>query len=65
MSKLFVDNGSLSDEGCKLVMPFVAGLHLLLEDAKQLSVSELRILGSNLAKIVGDQIFHAIKARSL
>jgi len=64
MSKLFLENGSLSDEGYKLVMPIVAGLHFLMEDTKNLSVSELRILGANLAKLVGDQIFQAIKIRS-
>jgi hypothetical protein len=61
MKKFFAENGSLSDEGKLLVSPFAEALKHLLEEAGDLTVSEFRILGANLTKMVGDSIFEASK----
>jgi hypothetical protein len=58
MSKLFVDNGLLSDQGKQLLKPVSESINKLFQshEVKNLSVTQFRTLGANLAKIVGDAV---------
>lgn len=66
MSKMFRDNGFLSEEGKQVLQPLHDGLMEVIssKDVRDMSVAELRTLGANLAKAVGDVISEQIYARS-
>jgi hypothetical protein len=67
MNKYFTDNGFLSEEGKKLVEDFNFGLAVtfMQEAVKSMSENELRTLGANLGKIIGDLISDTLLARVL
>lgn len=58
MSKLFIDNGFLSEKGQELVSPFQESINKIFESAevKNLNSAQLRALGANLSKIIGDTV---------
>jgi hypothetical protein len=58
MSKLFVDNGLLSEQGKELVSPIQDSINKLFEstEVKNLNSTQFRALGANLAKIIGDAV---------
>lgn len=66
MSKMFRDNGFLTEEGKKVLQPLHDGLMEVIssKDVRDMSVAELRTLGANLAKAVGDTISEQIFART-
>jgi hypothetical protein len=66
MTKMFKDNGFLSEEGKKVLQPLHDELMELFSnpEVRNMSVSELRVLGANLAKAVGDLTSGAILARN-
>lgn len=66
MSKLFVDNGLLSDQGKQLVEPVQQALNAVLNtsEVKSLSTSEIQALKANLAKMIGDNILDYVSEKS-
>ncbi len=62
MSKYFQENGFLSSQGECLVSLIVNSLNRLMTspEINNMSIQELQILGSNLSKIVGDNISKSI-----
>lgn len=66
MSKLFVDNGLLSDQGKQLVEPVQQALNTVLNtsEVKSLSTSEIQALKANLAKMIGDNILDYVSEKS-
>lgn len=66
MNKMFKENGFLSEEGKKVLQPLHDELTELFSnpEVRNMSVSELRVLGANLAKAVGDLTSEAILARN-
>jgi hypothetical protein len=64
MKKMYKENGYLSEHGEVVTHPVKMALYKLLnqdEQVKQMDESELRVLGSALQKIVGDQISDRIQ----
>ncbi len=67
MSKLYKENGLLSDHGVHVTHPVKMALYKLLnqhEDIKVLSELELRDLGGALQKIVGDAISERVNFKN-
>lgn len=66
MSKLFREDSFLSEDGKKVLQPLHDGLMEVISDiaVREMSVAELRVLGANLAKLVGDVISEQIFART-
>ena len=67
MSKLYKENGLLSEHGVVVTHPVKMALYKVLnqhEDIKCLSENELRTLGGALQKIVGDAISERIHFKS-
>lgn len=65
MTKMFKENGFLSEEGKKLVEPFrdqLMALYANIEVAN-MSEQELFVLQANLAKMVGDMSSWMIQAK--
>ena len=58
MNKMFKENGLLSEEGNKVVQPLQDALTKVFtsKEVRDMSIDEIRALGANLAKIVGDSI---------
>lgn len=58
MSKMFKENCFLSDEGKKVVQPLHDALQEVFSsiEVRNMSVTELQILGCNLAKALGDTV---------
>ena len=65
MSKLFKDNGFLTEAGQKALSQFKGTLEDLFASklVKDMSEAELRVLGCNLASIVGDAISNRLQAK--
>lgn len=66
MSKMFKDNGFLTEEGQKVLHSFYYGLNetMATAEVRAMSVQELQVLQSNLAKLVGDALSKAIVEKS-
>lgn len=66
MSKLFKENGFLSEEGQKAFAPVVSALETLMTspEVRKMSENEMRLLGSNLASLAGNTVSNAIQARN-
>lgn len=66
MNKYFTENGFLSEDGKKLVEEFNSGLVATLNQAgaKNMSEAEIRTLGCNLGKILGDTISNLLQTKS-
>lgn len=58
MNSLFKEVGLLSEQGEQLVLPIKEKLEQLFssEEVKNLNDNQVRILGSNLSKMIGDKI---------
>ena len=65
MTKMFKENGFLSEEGNKLVEPFRDALKSLYVNIEVASMSEqeLLVLQANLAKMVGDMSSYVIQTK--
>jgi len=66
MTKMFKENGWLSEEGKKVLQPLHDGLMEVMSspEVRNMSVQELRTLQANLAKLVGDTMSGAIYVRN-
>ena len=66
MSKMFKDNGFLSEEGKKVLQPLHDGLMEVMSspEIRNMSVQELQVLQANLAKLIGDTMSGAIFVRN-
>jgi hypothetical protein len=66
MTKVFKDNGFLSEEGKKVLQPLHDGLTEVMTsvEVRNMSVQELQTLQANLAKLVGDAVSGAIFVRN-
>lgn len=65
MSKLFKENGFLSEEGQQVLSKVKGALEDLFssKEVKDLSETELRTLGSNLSALVGNTISDRLQAK--
>lgn len=65
MSELFKENGFLTEAGQKALSQFKGTLEDLLSSkaVKDISESELRALGCNLASIVADAVSNKLQAK--
>lgn len=65
MTKMFKENGFLSEEGNKVLHSFHYGLTEIMATAevRNMSVQELQILQANLASLVGTTISNAIQVK--
>lgn len=66
MNKFFKDNSYLSDEGKQILKPLSEALEKVFgtQDIKDMSVQEMNVLGSNMAKMVGDFVFEKTRAKN-
>lgn len=66
MSKMFKDNGFLSEEGNKVLHSFHYGLDEIMSstEVRNMSVQELRVLQANLATLVGNAVSNAIQTKN-
>ena len=66
MTKMFKENGFLSEEGNKVLHSFHYGLTEIMATAevRNMSVQELQVLQANLAKLVGDAVSNAIQTKN-
>ncbi len=66
MSKMFQENGFLTEEGKKVLQPVRNGLMEVLSSPEvvAMSVQELQVLQANLAKLIGDTMSTAIYVKS-
>jgi len=65
MTKMFKENGFLSEEGNKVLHSFHYGLTEIMATAevRNMSVQELQVLQANLASLVGTTISNAIQSK--
>lgn len=65
MNKLFAENGLLSADGKMVAQPLASGLESVFSNpqVKSMSEAEIRALGSNLSKMVGDFISERLQAK--
>ena len=63
---MFKENGFLSEEGKKVLQPLHDGLMEVMRsvEVSSMSVQELQVLQSNLAKLIGDTVSGAIYVRN-
>lgn len=61
----FKEGGFLSEEGNRIVMDFRAALENIMssDEVREMSFAEVQTLGSNLHKMVGDEVTNRISAR--
>ena len=66
MSKMFKENGFLSEEGDKVLHSFHYGLNetMSCKEVKAMSVQELQVLQANLASLLGNAFSNAIRDRN-
>ena len=66
MSKMFKENGFLSEEGNKVLHSFHYGLNETMsrKEVKDMSVQELQVLQANLASLLGNAFSNAIRDRN-
>lgn len=66
MTKMFQENGFLSEEGKKVLQPLHDGLMEVRSsiEVRNMTVQELQVLQANLAKLVGDFISNEIYVRN-
>ena len=66
MSKMFKDNGFISEEGARVLHSFYYGLGEIMAttEVRNMSVQELQVLQANLASLVGDTISKAIQVKN-
>lgn len=66
MSKMFKENGFLSEEGEKIMQPMYNGLKEVIASntVREMSVQELQVLQANLASLIGNTISNEIYARN-
>lgn len=66
MTKMFKENGWLTEEGKKVLQPLHDGLMEVMSspEVRAMSVQELQVLQANLAKLIGDTTSGAIFVRN-
>jgi hypothetical protein len=64
--KLFKENTFLTEEGKEFLEPFQKALDAVFAspEGRELTISQIRILGSTLAHMVGDKVSNTIQERS-
>ncbi len=66
MTKMFKENGFLTEEGKKVLQPLHDALMEVMSsvEVRNMSVQELQVLQANLAKAVGDTTSAAIQSKN-
>lgn len=66
MTKMFKENGFISEEGKKVLQPLHDGLLEVISspEVRAMTVQELQVLQANLAKLIGDTMSGQIFARN-
>ncbi len=66
MTKVFKENGFLTEEGKKVLQPLHDGLMEVIRspEVQEMTVQELQVLQANLAKLIGDAMSGEIYVRN-
>lgn len=64
--KLFKEDGFPNDSGLKVLQPFKNSIELLFDSnvVNNLNNNQIRLLGSWLSKLVGDEVLNVLRRRS-